>query len=68
MAQRATVVNLANGRYQVLAGEPIVDTQEGVLIIAFEDGTSHTFNWRYVIDFYYMTAEETERLRREGGR
>ncbi|AGK86006.1 hypothetical protein SEA_KERBEROS_50 [Mycobacterium phage Kerberos] len=68
MSQRATIVNLANGRYQVLNGEPILDTQEGVLIIAFEDGTSRTINWDFVLDFYYMTAEETERFRREGGR
>ncbi|BBC44175.1 hypothetical protein H3V53_29185 [Paraburkholderia bengalensis] len=52
----------------MLNGEPILDTQEGVLIIAFEDGTSRTINWDFVLDFYYMTAEETERFRREGGR
>ncbi|QUE26003.1 hypothetical protein SEA_LAKES_50 [Mycobacterium phage Lakes] len=28
----------------MLNGEPILDTQEGVLIIAFEDGTSRTIN------------------------
>lgn len=57
MVRRATVINLEE-RYLVVAGEPILDTQEGVLIIAFEDGTSRTFNWEHVIDFYYMTEDE----------
>lgn len=54
---RATVVNLKDS-YIVVAGDPILDTEEGVLIIAFEDGTSRTFNWDHVIDFYYMTESE----------
>ncbi|AGR46462.1 hypothetical protein ODIN_47 [Mycobacterium phage Odin] len=64
MSQRAAMVNLED-RFVVIAGEPILDTQEGVLIVAFNDGTSRTFNWDYVIDFYYMTAEEYERFREE---
>ncbi|QDF18442.1 hypothetical protein SEA_RACHALY_47 [Mycobacterium Phage Rachaly] len=43
MARRATVVNLED-RFHVMAGEPILDTTEGVLIVAFDDGTSRTFN------------------------
>ena len=54
---RATVVNLQE-KYVVVSGEPILDVDEGVLIIAFSDGTSRTFNWDHVIDFYYMTEEE----------
>ncbi|QGJ89747.1 hypothetical protein SEA_SUPERCHUNK_47 [Mycobacterium phage Superchunk] len=64
MSQRATMVNLED-RFVVIAGEPILDTQEGVLIVAFNDGTSRTFNWDYVIDFYYMTAEEYEQFQKE---
>jgi hypothetical protein len=66
MSRRATVINLED-RYQVVAGEPILDTQEGVLIIAFDDGTSRTFNWDYVIDYYYMTEDEYTRMREEAG-
>ena len=58
---RATVVNLKDS-YIVVSGEPILDTEEGVLIIAFEDGTSRTFNWNYVIDYYHMTEEEYQGL------
>ena len=61
MALRATVINLID-RYLVVSGEPILDTEEGVLIIAFDDGTSRTFNWSHVIDFYYMSEDETSRL------
>ena len=57
MSRRATVVNLKN-RYVIVEGEPILDTNEGVLIIAFEDGTSRVFNWDYVVDYYYMTEDE----------
>lgn len=53
-------------RQIVLAGEPILDTTEGVLIIAFEDGTSRTFNWDHVIDYYYMTSSEFDRVRAGG--
>lgn len=56
---RATVVNLKDS-YVVVTGEPILDTDEGVLIIVFHDGTSRTFNWDYVIDYYYMTEHEYE--------
>ncbi|ALF00915.1 hypothetical protein SEA_SERENITY_48 [Mycobacterium phage Serenity] len=66
MARRATAVNLED-RYHLVAGEPILDTQEGVLIIAFDDGASRTFNWDKVVDYYYMTEEEYEHFRRERG-
>lgn len=56
---RAAVINLKD-RYILVGGEPILDTQEGVLILAFKDGTSRTFNWDHVIDYYYMTDEEYE--------
>lgn len=58
---RATVINTKDS-YLVIPGEPILDTDEGVLIIAFEDGTSRTFNWDHVLDFYYMSEDETERM------
>ena len=61
MAGRATVINLKDS-YIVVSGEPILDTEEGVLIIAFDDGTSRTFNWDHVIDFYYMSESEYQRL------
>ncbi|CAA79423.1 Hypothetical Protein PBI_L5_47 [Fromanvirus L5] len=67
MARRATAVTLED-RFHVVAGEPILDTQEGVLIIAFDDGTSRTFNWDKVVDYYYyMTEDEYEQFRRERG-
>lgn len=62
MSIRATVVNLVD-RYVLVAGDPILDTQEGVLIIAFQDGTSRTFNWDHVIDYYHLTEDEFEALR-----
>lgn len=61
MAKRATLINLENS-FVVVTGEPILDTREGVLIIAFEDGTSRTFNWDHVVDYYYMTESELDRL------
>ncbi|QGH78739.1 hypothetical protein SEA_MIKO_45 [Mycobacterium phage Miko] len=64
MARRATVVNLED-RFHVMAGEPILDTTEGVLIVAFDAGTSRTFNWDKVIDFYHMTEDEYEVFRQE---
>lgn len=66
MSRRATIVHVDGQPPQLLAGEPILDTREGVLIIAFEDGTSRTFNWDYVTDYYYMTYDEYERTKREG--
>ena len=59
---RGTAVNLFD-RTILVGGEPILDTDEGVLIIAFNDGTSRTFNWDHVIDFYYMTEEEFNEMR-----
>ena len=59
MELTATVVSLDH-RTLILAGEPILDTSEGVLIIAFKDGSSRTFNWDYVVDFYEMTPDEYE--------
>lgn len=61
MAERATIINLVD-RYVILSGEPILDTEEGVLIIAFHDGTSRTFNWDHVIDFYYMNESEYQNM------
>lgn len=54
---RATVINM-RGKNVIVNGDPILDTDEGVLIIAFEDGTSRVFNWDYVTDYYHMTEEE----------
>ncbi|QGJ88327.1 hypothetical protein SEA_DREAMTEAM1_47 [Mycobacterium phage DreamTeam1] len=54
---RATYVNMID-RYQLFAGEPMLDTSDGVLIIQYHDGTSRTINWQHVIDFYYMTDDE----------
>ncbi|AGT14299.1 hypothetical protein ADZZY_50 [Mycobacterium phage Adzzy] len=64
MSRRATLINMED-RFVVVAGESMLDTDEGVLIIQFDDGTSRTFNWDYVIDYYYMTADEYEQFRRE---
>ncbi|EKF23053.1 putative gp50 [Mycolicibacterium hassiacum DSM 44199] len=58
MAQRATAINMTEDRFIICAGEPMLDTDEGVLIIQFEDGTNRIFNWDYVIDYYYMTEDE----------
>lgn len=62
--KRATAINLED-RYVIVSGEPMLDTDEGVLIIQFDDGTSRVFNWDYVIDYYYMTEEETLAVRQE---
>ncbi|ADB93743.1 hypothetical protein REDROCK_50 [Mycobacterium phage RedRock] len=64
MARRATHVDLED-RFHIMAGEPILDTTEGVLIVAFDDGTNRTFNWDKVVSFYQMTEEETLRHFRE---
>ena len=63
MGQRATIINTETS-YVILRGEPILDTQEGVLIIAFDDGTSRVFNWDHVTDYYYMSEDEFEDLAR----
>ncbi|AHJ86412.1 hypothetical protein 40AC_49 [Mycobacterium phage 40AC] len=55
---RATVVTL-DTHMVVMAGEPILDKQEGTLTLLFEDLTSRIFNWDKVVDYYYMTEEET---------
>ncbi|QFG08628.1 hypothetical protein PBI_VANISOA_47 [Mycobacterium phage Vanisoa] len=55
---RATYVNFVD-RVQFFAGEPMLDTSEGVLVIQYPDGSSRTLNWDFVIDFYYMSEEET---------
>jgi len=62
--KRGTVVNL-RGSYVIVGGEPILDTQEGVLIIAFDDGTSRVFNFDHVIDFYYMSEDEFTAMMQE---
>ncbi|QBJ04848.1 hypothetical protein SEA_ELEPHANTOON_47 [Mycobacterium phage Elephantoon] len=54
---RATYVNMVD-RFQLFAGEPMLDTSEGVLVIQYADGTSRTINWDFVIDYYYMTEDE----------
>ncbi|QBI97880.1 hypothetical protein SEA_ORANGE_48 [Mycobacterium phage Orange] len=59
MARRATSVTTVNG-WGLFIGEPMLDADEGTLIIQFEDGTWRTFNWDYVIDYYYLSEEETE--------
>ena len=61
---RAVAINLEDGYLVLIGGEPILDTDEGVLIIAFADGTSRVFNWDYVVDYYHLTEEETAELRR----
>ena len=66
MSKRYTAINLWD-RQVIAAGEPILDTQEGVLIIAFDDGTSRVFNWDKVSDYYYLTEEESEFLYGDGG-
>ena len=63
--KRGTVVNLRDS-YIIVGGEPILDTQEGVLIIAFDDGTSRVFNFDHVIDYYYMSEEEFTAMINEG--
>lgn len=61
MGDRATIINLKDS-YIIVSGEPILDTQEGVLIIAFPDGTSRTFNWDHVIDYYWMSESEYQNV------
>jgi len=56
---RATAIRIED-RYVVLVGEPILDTEEGVLIVQFRDGTSRVFNWDKVSDFYHMLEDEYE--------
>ncbi|QGH80607.1 hypothetical protein SEA_RAHALELUJAH_47 [Mycobacterium phage Rahalelujah] len=54
---RATYVNFVD-RFQLFAGEPMLDTSDGVLIIQYPDGTNRVLNWDFVIDYYYMSEEE----------
>ena len=61
---KATLVELTDHAH-LLAGEPILDTSEGVLIVAFDDGTSRTFNWDHVLSFYQLTEEEYLSLKEE---
>lgn len=68
MSRRATVVNMVEGNCVIVAGEPILDTSDGVLIVAFDDGTSRVFNWDHVMDYYYMTPDEYEYLRQQDDR
>ena len=65
MGQRGTLLTRINDQRIVLAGEPMLDADEGVLIISFEDGTSRVFNWDYIADYYYLTEGEYERLMEE---
>ncbi|QGJ88801.1 hypothetical protein SEA_YECEY3_49 [Mycobacterium phage Yecey3] len=64
---RCTSINLIDGRYNVCAGEPMLDAADGVLIIQYEDGTSRTYNWEFVTDFYYMSEEETAQFIAQAG-
>ncbi|AMB18538.1 hypothetical protein NASIATALIE_48 [Mycobacterium phage NaSiaTalie] len=57
MARRATLINLED-RFHVIAGEPVLDTQEGTLTVIHDDLTARVFNWDKVIDFYHMTEDE----------
>ncbi|QGH79716.1 hypothetical protein SEA_ANON_45 [Gordonia phage Anon] len=40
------------------AGEAVLDEDQGVLLVIFDDGSSRVFNWDYVISFYQYTDEE----------
>jgi len=64
MSDRIVIVNLAN-ETRFIAGDPVLDPDEGVLAIQFSDGTSRIFNWAHVVDFYYMTEEETKEYLRD---
>lgn len=64
MARRATHVELED-RFHVLAGEPVLDPQEGTLTLIFEDLTSRVFNWDKVVSFYQMTEDEYQAFREE---
>ncbi|QBJ00231.1 hypothetical protein SEA_PHARAOH_42 [Mycobacterium phage Pharaoh] len=62
--QRITAIELED-RFIQIAGEPLLDTDEGVLVIEFGDGRHRTFNWDHVVSFYYMTEEESAAAREE---
>ncbi|ASZ72839.1 hypothetical protein SEA_DRAKE55_50 [Mycobacterium phage Drake55] len=64
MGQRATVINLEDN-YRVIAGEPVLDTQEGTLTVIHDDLTARVFNWDKVVDFYHMTESEYEQMKEE---
>ncbi|AIK67764.1 hypothetical protein AVV38_gp55 [Mycobacterium phage Piro94] len=64
MGQRATVINLEDN-YRVIAGEPVLDTQEGTLTVIHDDLTARVFNWDKVVDFYHMTEAEYEQMKEE---
>ncbi|EHB47648.1 hypothetical protein MycrhDRAFT_5774 [Mycolicibacterium rhodesiae JS60] len=67
MGQRATLLTLDNGMQLVYAAEPILDKREGVLVLAFDDGSSRNYNWDKVLEFYHLSEEEYERMRAEMG-
>ena len=57
-APRYTAIELSD-RYVIVAGDPILDTEEGTLTMMLGDNTFKIYNWRYVHNFYHMTVEET---------
>ncbi|AHB29943.1 hypothetical protein SEA_HEXAMO_50 [Mycobacterium phage Hexamo] len=59
MERRATAITTEHGMATVV-GEPVLDTQEGTLTVIFEDLTARIFNWDKVVDYYYMSTEETQ--------
>lgn len=62
MSNRGVVINRSDGSQILLGGEPLLDAAEKVLVVAFKDGSSRTFNWDYVVDFYYFTEQEYREL------
>jgi hypothetical protein len=64
MAERATIIWLDTGRQCIAPGDPVFDAEAGTLSILFSDSSSRTFNWNHVVDYYWATEEETEKILR----
>jgi hypothetical protein len=54
----AVAVTLVDGTGRMMVGDPMLDASEGVLVIQFDDGTSRTYNWDYILEFTTLTDEE----------
>ena len=58
--RRVTLIEFEDMPTRYIFAAPILDKEGGTLSMQYEDGTIKVFNWDYVVDYYYMTAEETK--------
>jgi hypothetical protein len=54
----AVAVTLADGTGRMIKGEPMFDSDEGVLVVMYDNGTKRVFNWEYVVEYTELNEEE----------